>query len=1602
MKVIIILLNLVIFDSFIHLYRFNSSNFNDSEFGLTNDYYKTSSLYQENIIIFFNKSSYNNSVISVFESYGGVVKTEWNDLFSSFSGFSGIMPSESNLNQFQTAVPDANVEHNEILQTQMNYASIQTGGFNSSWYLNGYKGNTNCSIAVLDTGINPTHDFFPNGYDPLDLNGSIVGWDNFVNNDPILDDNGHGTFISSIISGTGTYPYKSNIPITVNINRNYSHTELFKEYTPAKNYSVKLFSFNASKRYSEILINSSWNWEIEGIDRFWVELLYNDEIVGYSENINTDQIYIINYSIPRNRLGIYDLYVKYHKQLQSKPEFLFNTSIRYFAEEYRQNYSYFTGIANATKLVGYKILNQSGIGYSSDLISALAHVIKNRTKYHILSVCLSVGTFGEDIEAINKAINEVSDNGVLVVIATGNSGIKTSDSMNKIAKNKNAIVVGAVNDQDQVTSYSSMGKNLDNMIKPDIVAPGGSKLSGHRTIITAHNESERITSNYGTSIATAIVSAAINLLIEAKWDNWTEWNNLNLTKWAKYIKATLLMTASETNLEREDDPFTPDDEGEYSPGISTSPLTTGLKDMHEGYGRLNIQAAIDALVKNISVNTSVSESLVSSQDNPLGTHVFARKIELMENKQYLFDLSVNNWWNSDFDMYLFSNQSTKYGEPILLQASRKSYGDLDYFYFTPMKNQTNCIIIVKAIEGDSTFTVNITTVKNFFEPNLGIPEINHVGGSKNTTIMSLQEYSGENPQKNYSIDSYRFYIEYFDNDSSNVPPQQVYVWIKGDSKNYALSQLYPQDNNYSDGALFGSNYIQFSKFGIFQYAFIASDGKFSTRYPKTGFLNITIEFPTDSIQFPSHYSFNNGIGNWTVNGTGWSILKQLNTNDNRSRIYQNSWNSFYFGTYHNFPKNYTYQSIKLTEDPYPNGSLTSPLFNLTQINKHNTQPFARYGLRVSINSGDYVYLQINLNWTGWQTIKTYTGEERDWFIDEVNLTDYLGNFVQFRYETSLDDTSDPINYKGFILDYFAIENYTNEYSPTLKFSLKGGIANAEESKFHQFTFSCEYYDLDNNYPAYIYLEMNDNNYTMYNKFGDWNANPNIPGDFGILFTRSLILHEILNQSFRFHISDGRFSNTTQWFNEDNSLFEFIKPTPLEFNLVQDNKLIGYEFSNDNLSDYYITGSPTPKENNAWLQGDNTWHFINRFRQQMIYGGRGLSFGGNIQGYGTNWDAKLITKPLKLKSEYNIYLEFDFEISLQNEFYQPEDQLDKCNISISQDFGESWSLLKEFTYESEKISGTERIDVSQYSGETVMIMFTLHSNGVVVGLGYGWLLYNIYIGYKRTADFIPPEIVILNPINKTTIQSMIAIEATISDNVGLDESKIYVFLNDKSVDRSKLVFNSNTSKLMFNWDTNHYDDGNYEIKIVANDKEGNTTEEIIIVKVNNMRWWRTWSPYIILISSVIVAGIVLYLFAEKKGKIWVNKIKENRVEKIRLSNIDRDLVIKRVELIAKDEVEKPLTLHCKYCKSWFLSKEFDIICPICEHDQIYTAYFCSNCNKLYLKDEPGKNYYCKNKGCIGVRLIPRKKEEIQEFLAQEGRILRKFEKKRDKFSILDRK
>jgi len=1538
----------------------------------------------EHVIVFFNTSSYDVNSRSRFEFYGGILKidNDWNNVFNTISGFSGIIPTE-NISSYKSEFPNINIEKDEIVETQMNYASMQSKAVNSTWYLNGYKGNTDSSIAVLDTGINASHDYF---------NGNIAGWQNFVNDDLISDDNGHGTFISSVIAGTGTDDYDSNNPSTIRLYGNYSHLDLFEEYLPAKNYSLKIFSGNLTRTDSIININSIWDYDDIGINKFWFELYYNNTLANFSFNEIPNQLYSIYHNISQNGAGIYDIYIKYYKTLNSIPKFSYNATFSFIPESYTNNYNHFTGIANASKILAYKIANQSGYGFTSDLISALGSVIQNRTIHHIVSVCLSIGTLGDNVIAIDKVLDEVSNNGIIVVIAAGNTGIKGTDPLNKLATNKNAIVIGAINDKDQITSYSSMGKEIeDSILKPDIVAPGGSIVPGHRYIIGADSKTNVATAAYGTSISAAIVCAAVNILIEAKWGSWNEWENQDFTERVDIIKSLLLMTASETNQEREDDPKSYIDESGYSPSQFFGTINS-LKDEHEGYGRLNIESAIDAISKFIEVNNTISGNLTSSELDPLESHVFARRILLNEDTQYLFNLTDVDQ-STNLDLFLFSNESTQYGEPILLESTRKLYYPFDFnsFFFTPKKNQTECIVIIKAINGTSSFTLNISTVKNLYSPQLDVPEIPYFDGTKNTTIMGLQEFFGANPIKNYSIDSYRFYIEYFDNDTTNVPPQEVYVTIVETSQNYTLTQMFEFDNNYTNGAIFQSEYIQFSNPGTYHYFFTASDGSFQARYPVIGELNITIDFPTDSISFPYNHSFNEGLGSWTYNGTGWSLLNQSNSNDNRSRVYEDEWKSIYFGRDHNFPLNYTYQPY-IISDPFPNGSLTSPLFNLTQINENYTQPFARIGLRTSINSGDYVFLQINLNWTGWVNLRTYTNEERDWFMEEVNLTQYIGNFVQIRLLTSLDEDFDPVNYKGVMIDYFALVNYTNSNIPQIYFTIDSELSATQISKFEKVLFSCRYYDIDNNYPEFIYIEMDETNYTMINIYGDWNSSSNSSLKEGLLFSRSLLVSEFLNQSFRFHVSDGKNKNSTQWYNTNNLLFTIIDPTPLHFSVIKDNKLIGYQFSNENLTEYYVLGTPQPKEITSWLRGDNTWHPVTRLTSNFIYGGMGQSFGGFNQGYGLNWDSKLITKPIKLEDKYRSYLEFNYEISLQNEFNLEESEVDRCIVSISTDYGETWIVLKEYIYTSEPLSGNESIEITHYAGNDIMIMFTLQSNDNVVGYGFGWLLSDIYVGYDKSTDFINPNIAILNPLEDHTVNAIITIEANISDNIEVDSNKIYVYINNRGLDPSLLNFDSDTGILFYELNTYLYRDGKYELKIIAFDKDGNTSEESIVITIKNgFLNWRNWGPWIIIIIGIAVLGVIIFITSKRKAK----KVEKAKIDKLKY----KDQVKKRIDLIKSEgEIERLYTLHCKFCKSWFESNTFNYICPVCDHDQIYAAFNCINCGRWYYKDEPGEHYYCKK--CKGVRLVRRDIKEVKEILGKDGKILRKFEYKKKKFSILD--
>ncbi|MBD3194976.1 MAG: S8 family serine peptidase, partial [Candidatus Lokiarchaeota archaeon] len=1154
---------------------FNHKDFQNHKLKLK----ESSESYNPNLIVSFNSSSYPNGVEQKFEYYGGTIKKRWNsNVFNSFSGFSGFMPIEQNKTDFHLEFPNAVVESDEIIEAQMNYAAFQTGAINSSWNINGYKGDTNSSIAVLDTGVNPSNPYLKN---------KIIAWEDILNGGMITDVNGHGTFISSIITGTGITSYNSSEASDLVFIKNYTHSEIFGYDINPGNFSIKICTFNLSQSESYFYINSSWNEITEGIDNLWVDLYYEGNLLNSSKT--TNGIWkTINHSISEDETGIYDVFIKYHKELNTDPKFKFNLNGNYFPESYVTNFPRYTGISNGTKLVNYKILNESAKGFMSDLITGLESVIENRTKHHIISTCISIATLGEDNNAILNAIDEVIENGIMVVIAAGNYGVKTSNSLNTIAENKNAIVVGAINDNDQVTFYSSMGKNIgDNVIKPDIVAPGGSQLAEHRSIVSADANSNKTTFMYGTSISAALVSGVLNLLVEAKWNNWNQWNMGDLKNKVNILKAMLLMTATETLSSREDNPNTDIDEGQaqYSPRryLNLINLTdrAGLTDIHEGYGRLNVMTAIDALTKNLEPNISVNGHLASSSVNPLKAHAFARQVKLEKNHQYLFNLT-NLESNTIFDIYLYSNSSNKWGEPILLASSRRTFNAFDYLYFTPKFNETNPILVIKAIQGESNFTLNISSVINNYDPELDIPEITYTGGEMNTTVLSLREIEGDTPANNISLDRYRFFIEYSDNDTANVPPQEVYLHIAELAKNFTMTQLTPQDINYTNGAVFATQYLELSN-NTYHYYFIAKDGLKNARYPELNNLTIKIEFPENIKNIPIIQSFNNGFNNWTVQGPGWNLLKQLNINDNRSELYINEWRTIYFGTYHNYPLNYTYQP-KLFDDPFPNGTLTSPFYDLTDADEFSELE-ARFGLRTSLNTNDEINLLVNINGSGWELEKTYTNIEKEWYVDTLNLTEYIESYLQFRFSTDLDEEADLINYKGFMIDFFAIENYSNNFDPQIGFNVNKDLKIKQDLEYQKITFSLNYSDKDNNYPEFVNIEIDGQNYSMTNQFGDWNSTNYLGGYKGIKFIRSISLVNFANTSFRFHVSDGDNINSTEWYNEDESLISYTFPIPSQSNIYQETIPIGYDFE-DNISNFYIIGKPTPKENTAWLQGDN--------------------------------------------------------------------------------------------------------------------------------------------------------------------------------------------------------------------------------------------------------------------------------------------------------------------------------------------------------------------------------------------------------------------------------
>ncbi len=228
----------------------------------------------------------------------------------------------------------------------------------------------------------------------------------------------------------------------------------------------------------------------------------------------------------------------------------------------------FQGVAQNANLISLRVLDQNGAGTDSEVIAAIQTAIQLQSTYNIRVINLSVGRpvfESYTTDPLCQAVEQAWESGIVVVVAAGNYGRDNAAGTNGYGtitapgNDPYVITVGATNTagtadrtDDVPASYSSKGPSLfDNVVKPDLVAPGNAIISLYTSTETLSQEfpgnavpnslyesngNSSASDTYfvlsGTSMATPMVAGAAALMLQ---------QNPALTP--DQIKARLMKTA---------------------------------------------------------------------------------------------------------------------------------------------------------------------------------------------------------------------------------------------------------------------------------------------------------------------------------------------------------------------------------------------------------------------------------------------------------------------------------------------------------------------------------------------------------------------------------------------------------------------------------------------------------------------------------------------------------------------------------------------------------------------------------------------------------------------------------------------------------------------------------------------------------------------------------------------------------------------------------------------------------------------------------------------------------------------------------------------------
>ena len=172
----------------------------------------------------------------------------------------------------------------------------------------------------------------------------------------------------------------------------------------------------------------------------------------------------------------------------------------------------YRGVAPGATIISGKVLGDDGSGQDSDIIAGMSWAAEQGAKV----VNLSLGaTDTPGLDPSEAAINTLTETkGMLFAVAAGNDG-PDPGTIGSPGSAAEALTVGAVDREDHIASFSSVGPTVDGAAKPDITAPGVNIVAAraaHGTLGTPVGTS--YVSMSGTSMATPHVAGAAAIVAQ--------------------------------------------------------------------------------------------------------------------------------------------------------------------------------------------------------------------------------------------------------------------------------------------------------------------------------------------------------------------------------------------------------------------------------------------------------------------------------------------------------------------------------------------------------------------------------------------------------------------------------------------------------------------------------------------------------------------------------------------------------------------------------------------------------------------------------------------------------------------------------------------------------------------------------------------------------------------------------------------------------------------------------------------------------------------------------------------------------------------------------